>query len=502
MSGEHRRRPIPLYLCCAEDNEVALIQVIDELHREGHTPEVVSGLDLDPSVLGLAVDRAKGEGLFVFCLSDELDRAAVRRLDGLFSARRGPGQRCITVPLNPKQPLSMLPRIREAIRGPVSPSSGDRRPKTDDAFRREVVAPVDFAPPWDSHAVREGLARRMHRELSAAEALLEQREQRAERSRESPLRGGTRVQGRVPVPRGPIRPSRDAFVQEPTHPPVPAPVVAPAAWSSSELAVTAEPSDPAISSGLFPRIPPERIPRPTRSFPAVSTTSRRSGSRAVWVGAVAALGGLGLMAVLYVSQGHELRASPVQAGVVALRSEPAVAPQGTSASVASRVAPPSSETPPAAGAPLEPEGSAPPLRRPPHHGGGTPPPPNPAPRVDPRARAIERAVDAGHVRQIGDAVLLPASSETLDWASAARYCREHAPAGLPGFELPSSAQLRRLLTALPAGAYWVRDAAPSDDEARALDRSSAKVHVYLRVETAAKAACVLRYQSSTSSASR
>src|SRR5690606_846320 len=103
---------IPLLLCCAEDNEVGLVKVVDALHREGMAPEVVPGVELDPAVLGEAVDRTDGPALFVLCQTDELEKAAIRRLTGLFSARRGPGQQLVTVSLNAAHPLAVLPTIR------------------------------------------------------------------------------------------------------------------------------------------------------------------------------------------------------------------------------------------------------------------------------------------------------------------------------------------------------------------------------------------------------
>ena len=81
---------VPLLLCCAEENEVALVRVVDELHKEGRAPEVVAGVDLDGNLLSAAVDRTDGPALFVLCQTDELDRTATRKLSGLFSARKAP----------------------------------------------------------------------------------------------------------------------------------------------------------------------------------------------------------------------------------------------------------------------------------------------------------------------------------------------------------------------------------------------------------------------------
>ena len=42
-----RRQHIPLILCCADDGEVALVGVLDELYRKGFVFEVLMGVDVD-----------------------------------------------------------------------------------------------------------------------------------------------------------------------------------------------------------------------------------------------------------------------------------------------------------------------------------------------------------------------------------------------------------------------------------------------------------------------
>ncbi|MCA9710006.1 MAG: hypothetical protein KDK70_29475, partial [Myxococcales bacterium] len=139
--------PLPIVLCCAEEAEVALVAVVDALHQEGFTPEVLPGVERDAELLAAAADRIHGRALFVLCQSDDLDRFQVRRLQGLFSARKGPEHRMITVDVQAMGAMSILPEVRVAAQGGgrVSPSSDD-----DGRFMRDVVMPSAMAAPGAS----------------------------------------------------------------------------------------------------------------------------------------------------------------------------------------------------------------------------------------------------------------------------------------------------------------------------------------------------------------
>jgi hypothetical protein len=173
MSDE--RKSIPLFLCCAEDNEVTLVRVVEALQKEGFNPEVVAGVDGDGSLLGSAVDNAEPRALFVICRSKALDRSHVRRLEGLFSARRGPQQRVLTVTLIDDKPLEIMPAIREAMKSLLSAPPESMRPSTElnRDLMRDVVGPGKREERVE--ADREELARKLHEEMVAAEALLTRR---------------------------------------------------------------------------------------------------------------------------------------------------------------------------------------------------------------------------------------------------------------------------------------------------------------------------------------
>lgn len=527
MTDDRSRRPVPLYLCCAEDNEVALIQVIDELHREGFAPELVSGLDSDPSILALAVDRAKDEGLFVFCLTAELDRMAVRRLEGLFSARRGPLQRSITVPLHAKHPLAILPAIRKTMSALSSGEAVQEAPEHARASTLcDVVGPVAFAPPWDPHPSRSGLARRLHRERMAED---ERQARRTPHDAEVlPADPRPARATRVPVARGPIRTPRDVTPSDTLQ-----------LRNADVEVLLGDPDD------FTPPQRPVSLGRPMPVIP-VSTVQAHRGSRWAWVGAVAVLAGVGVVVAVAVAPPQDAAqdaASLAQAGITASAQGAFLAenrdprtgsieprrgqtrqPKNTSAPARAEAPRTRRESAPQrnADAPgLAHEGAAAKRESPAGARGDT----ETAPQVRARRaseghvldrevtgpaaavvdyqtppastiakqRQTSRVTDAlahGGVRRIGGLLVMPPTPETLDWAGAREHCEAASPGALSGFRLPRTEQLRRLQSMLPEGNYWARDALDQPDEAVALDQQSGRTHVYLRIERAARAVCV------------
>ncbi|MCX4244952.1 hypothetical protein [Paraliomyxa miuraensis] len=134
---------LPIVLCCAEESEVVLVEVVDALHREGFAPEVLPGVELDASLVTAAADRMRGLALFVLCQSDDLDRFQVRRLEGLFSARKGPLHQMITVELPQRHPTAIAGEIRKAAQQMIR---GSARADHDDAHNmRDVVMPTSVS---------------------------------------------------------------------------------------------------------------------------------------------------------------------------------------------------------------------------------------------------------------------------------------------------------------------------------------------------------------------
>lgn len=136
---------LPIVLCCAEESEVALVAVVDALHREGHAPEVVPGVETDATLVTTAADRVRGPALFVLCQSADLDRVQVRRLEGLFSARRGPDHRMITVEVAQRSTAAIVTEVRAAARDLGRSLGAGGRDDDDGRYMRDVVTPTSMA---------------------------------------------------------------------------------------------------------------------------------------------------------------------------------------------------------------------------------------------------------------------------------------------------------------------------------------------------------------------
>jgi hypothetical protein len=87
----------PVVICCAAADAGAIATVARELQAEGHTVEVVAGVESDPRRLAPVIDRCRGEGLYVLCRSRSLGRDAVDELRDVLLARHVPFGRTLTV---------------------------------------------------------------------------------------------------------------------------------------------------------------------------------------------------------------------------------------------------------------------------------------------------------------------------------------------------------------------------------------------------------------------
>ncbi len=172
-----------LLLCCAEEGEVRLVDLIDALHNEGHSPEVLSGIDVETGMLTQAVDRISGPALFILCRTPELKPSAMRRLSGLFSARSGPQHRLITLDIRPGHTSDALREVRNAL-AETELGAGDFGVDVDEGnhLMRDVVGPTAFDALGVGAASRdpipepsvdaEQLARQLHAGMLEAEASL------------------------------------------------------------------------------------------------------------------------------------------------------------------------------------------------------------------------------------------------------------------------------------------------------------------------------------------
>lgn len=87
----------PVVICCAAADAGAIATVARELQADGHTVEVVAGVESDPRRLAPVIDRCRGEGLYVLCRSRSLGRDAVDELRDVLLARHVPFGRTLTV---------------------------------------------------------------------------------------------------------------------------------------------------------------------------------------------------------------------------------------------------------------------------------------------------------------------------------------------------------------------------------------------------------------------
>ena len=413
--------------------------------------------------------------MFVLCQSDELDRFQARRLSGLFSARRGPDHKMITVQLTPARPLSILPPIRTAMkdllkaqyeRVPEEPESEDDR-----IHLRDIVGPTTVsAVGGRADAVDpEELARELHDEMVAAEKLLS--------SGRSGGGGGQAAAAAVPTRR---YGDADAAPQE---------VIADD--SAKQLDVIKSDLTPSTIEAK-PATARDRDPLP--AVP-VAAPEERSGNRFLLVVAVAGIAGLGVMAFLrLVDDGGQAPATGrgIQSqSVPANQGTPPGKQPGPPPAVADPKAPPPAKqaTPPGKAPPAPPQGKAPGTKRPSEP---NKPKPSTVPPPPKGSAAVEAAIASGKVRVVDSLLMTPGKPDTMTWNAASSHCRGRKTAGLKGWQLPSRAQLKKLRRArlLTGATYWSRTRAEGGDEAYAYDAKSAKVHVYLTVEPIGRPVCV------------
>lgn len=518
------RADIPIVLCCAEDDEPPLAKVVDQLHREGMAPELVTGVELDVGTFSASVDEARGPALYVICQSGSLDRATARRLTGLFSARRGAGQRVVTVTFQPGRPLAILPAIRVAFQqamlaaGEVLEDAASGGAHLRDVVESMTESPVAVAAPLGSPApvMREGpdpdaerLARELAEGLAEAEAILDRRaDDRREPAARPRGRAGSAAPAIVETPprarpelaRGPQRLPAEAIPRASNDVP-PMPMTLSAALdavvpSHSGVMRAVVETDPDTS-----RLPP----RPERSEPPrlVRAPEESGGNR--WLLAAAGLGVAVILALALLQvvqpredavasdrtpeRAKETDPSPANAGVqpappstdpLPVADTPAVADTKAKAPAPS----PTEVTPVEAAVPPDPPDAGKPS--------SVPPAPPVTSKRDADAIALEQAARDGKVTALGKLWVVKVGTDTTTWNEAAGNCRSKLVAGVGGFRLPSRSELRRLRSAkvLGGASYWSRDKGEAGDEAFTVDGSSGNEVVYLLEEPNGAAICV------------
>lgn len=109
-------RKIVVTLVCASADREALDDIVDGLSATGRDVGIVAGVDEQPRRMGDAIDRCGEAGLVVLCTSARIDAPTLRVIEGLFSARRGPGHAMVRVDVN-QSPSETIAAIQRALDG-------------------------------------------------------------------------------------------------------------------------------------------------------------------------------------------------------------------------------------------------------------------------------------------------------------------------------------------------------------------------------------------------
>ena len=132
------RKVVVTLVCAAADRE-ALDDVVDGLSASGRDVGIVSGVDEQPRRMGEALDRCES-GLVVLCTSTRIDGGTLRKIEGLFSARRGPNHAMVRVDVG-QAPTDVIAAIQRALDGFLA-SQGRVVRRSTGPISREVVRDV------------------------------------------------------------------------------------------------------------------------------------------------------------------------------------------------------------------------------------------------------------------------------------------------------------------------------------------------------------------------
>lgn len=449
------RFELALTLACAEDDELALLPVIDALKERGIGPEVVPGVDREPTLLGRAVDQGK-PGLFLVCRSSLIDDSTFRRLEGLFSARRGPGQEidAVTVDGSSRGVERTVDAILERV-GAFSGqdvSTGEHEPQLErsEEHFRDVVELKGMAGVAAPGATRS-------RTPAPPEPEPRQR-QSNEPTRRDGMRRSSGGQGRQP------QRSKPPPEERPTKP-----ASVPSKPAKEKQAVKAKPAKA----------------KPAEPVEVTEASEEKEGREPKWLVPVVAVAALTFGALLLyrfvIAPGND---QPEQ-GQQAVAQDGKVPPKETTTAQpeqpTTQDAGNGGEAGEAEGGEAEwggvKNGGPPPL---PEEGGAESGGDETEEVKDERQR-IEDAIEAGKMRALDLMIVLPKGPE-LSWRDAVDYCKMRRVSRVSGFRLPSAKELRSIRKArmLRTGdLYWTgtldKQAGNGSDHVLALNKKNRMV---------------------------
>lgn len=140
-------RKVVVTLVCATADAEALDDVVDGLSASGREVGLVLGIDEQPRRVAEALERMGPAGLLVVCTGPRLDSANMRKIEGMFSARRGPNHALIRVDVG-LPTGEMIAAIQRALDAFVANQGRVRRESTSDPKREKIVGvPKSLALP-------------------------------------------------------------------------------------------------------------------------------------------------------------------------------------------------------------------------------------------------------------------------------------------------------------------------------------------------------------------
>jgi hypothetical protein len=134
-------RKVVVTLVCAATDRESLDDIVDGLSATGRDVGIVAGVDEQPRRMGDAIDRCGDSGLVVLCTSARLDSATLMKVEGLFSARRGPNHAMVRVDIS-QSPTETIAAIQRALDGFMASQGRVVRRQTTGSISREVVGPL------------------------------------------------------------------------------------------------------------------------------------------------------------------------------------------------------------------------------------------------------------------------------------------------------------------------------------------------------------------------